>query len=168
MNTVHWHLVLNHFPIIGTLLAIIVMVYGLLRKNSESALLGVLLVLGMAVISVITMQTGEAAEEAIEAIAGINKTMLEKHEDAAKVANIILVGAGLLALISTVLNYLKPQVFRAAVFVTLLVSATAFGFMAYTGYMGGQIRHTEINGNAATPTEGNAATPAENAQEDDD
>lgn len=66
MNTVHWHLVLNHFPIIGTLLAIIVMVYGLLRKNSESALLGVLLVLGMAVISVITMQTGEAAEEAIE------------------------------------------------------------------------------------------------------
>jgi len=168
MNTVHWHLVLNHFPIIGTLLAIIVMVYGLLRKNSESALLGGLLVLGMAVISIITMQTGEAAEEAIEALAGINKTMLEKHEDAAKVANIILVVAGLLALISTVLNYLKPQVFRAAVFVTLLVSVTAFGFMAYTGYLGGQIRHTEINGNVVSPAEGTATTPAENTQEDDD
>ncbi|MCW5908018.1 MAG: hypothetical protein KIS94_09180 [Chitinophagales bacterium] len=168
MNTAHWHLILNHFPIIGTLGGIVVLFYGLIRKSNDTKVLGALLILAMAVISVIVMETGEAAEDVVEKIPGISEAAMEAHEDAAKIANGILIASGVLALISLVLNFLKKNVVTISMVATLLLSSVAFGFMAYTGYLGGKIRHTEISAATnSTLTNPPSATP-QNGDGDDD
>lgn len=147
MNNAHWHLILNHFPIIGTLGGIVVLFYGLIRKSTDTKVLGALLILAMAIISVVVMETGEAAEELVEKIPGINEAAMEAHEDASKIASGILVASGILALISLALHFFKKNAVTIAMSATLLLSSVAFGFMAYTGYLGGKIRHSEISTN---------------------
>ncbi|MBK7147535.1 MAG: hypothetical protein IPH78_01625 [Bacteroidetes bacterium] len=159
MNTAHWHLILNHFPIIGTLGGIVVLFYGLIRKSNDTKVLGALLILAMAIISVIVMETGEAAEELVEKIPGISEAAMEVHEDAAKIANGILIASGVLALISLVLHFFKKNAVTVAMSATLVLSSVAFGFMGYTGYLGGKIRHTEITTGNSIPANNSAATP---------
>jgi len=158
MNTAHWHLILNHFPIIGTLGGVVVLLYGFIRKNNDTKVLGALLILAMAIISVIVMETGEAAEEVVEKIPGISEAAMEAHEDAAKIANGILIASGVLALISLVLHFFKRNAVTIAMSATLVLSAVAFGFMGYTGYLGGKIRHTEITTGNSIPANNSAAT----------
>ena len=158
MNTAHWHLILNHFPIIGTLGGVVVLLYGFIRKNNDTKVLGALLILAMAIISVIVMETGEAAEEVEEKIPGISEAAMEAHEDAAKIANGILIASGVLALISLVLHFFKRNAVTIAMSATLVLSAVAFGFMGYTGYLGGKIRHTEITTGNSIPANNSAAT----------
>lgn len=168
MNTAHWHLILNHFPIIGTLGGIVVLFYGLIRKSNDTKVLGALLILAMAIISVIVMETGEAAEEVVEKIPGISEAAMEAHEDAAKIANGILIASGVLALISLVFHFFKKNAVTLAISATLLLSSVAFGFMAYTGYLGGKIRHIEIvQGGNLTNTE-SIPTQSNKTEEEDD
>ncbi len=159
MNTAHWHLILNHFPIIGTLGGIVVLFYGLIRKSNDTKVLGALLILAMAIISVIVMETGEAAEEVVEKIPGISEVAMEAHEDAAKIANVILIASGVLALISLALHFFKRNAVTIAMSATLILSSVAFGFMAYTGYLGGKIRHTEIIAGNTIPLNNSTSTP---------
>lgn len=159
MNTAHWHLILNHFPIIGTLGGIVVLLYGLIRKSNDTKVLGALLILAMAIISVIVMETGEAAEEVVEKVPGISEAAMEAHEDAAKIANGILIASGVLALISLVLHFFKKNAVTIAMSATLVLSSVAFGFMGYTGYLGGKIRHTETTTGNSIPANNSATTP---------
>lgn len=144
MNSAHWHLVFNHFPIIGTLGGIVVLFYGLIRKSNDTKVLGSFIVVAMAIMSVMVMQTGEAAEEIVEKIPGISEAAMEAHEDAAKIANFILIAAGVASLLTLLLHFTKRSGFNLAITGSLILSCVAFGFMAYTGYLGGKIRHTEI------------------------
>jgi uncharacterized membrane protein len=159
MNTAHWHLILNHFPIIGTLGGIVVLLYGLIRKSNDTKVLGALLILVMAIVSIIVMETGESAEEIVEKIPGVSEAAMEAHEDAAKVANGILMASGVLALLSLVLHFFKKNVVTIAMSATLVLSFVAFGFMAYTGSLGGKIRHTEITTVNSIPANNPATTP---------
>ena len=144
-----------------------VLFYGLIRKSSDTKVLGALLILAMAIISVIVMETGEAAEEIVEKIPGISEAVMEAHEDAAKIANGILIASGVLALLSLVLHFFKKNVVAIAMSATLVFSAVAFGFMGYTGYLGGKIRHTEITtGNSISAN--NSATTSESGDGGED
>lgn len=166
MNNAHWHLILNHFPIIGTLGGIVVLFYGLIRKSTDTKVLGALLILAMAIISVVVMETGEAAEDMVEKIPGISEAAMEAHEDAAKIANGILIASGVLALIGLALQFFKKSAVTIAMSATLLLSSVAFGFMAYTGYIGGKIRHTELSVNSVTTV--NSENQADGVTEEED
>lgn len=136
-----------------------VLFYGLIRKSNDTKVLGALLILAMAVISIVVMETGEAAEDVVEKIPGISEAAMEAHEDAAKVANAILIASGVLALISLALHFFKKNAVAIAMSATLFLSTVAFGFMAYTGYLGGKIRHTEITTGNSIPTNNSPASP---------
>lgn len=165
MNTAHWHLILNHFPIIGTLGAIVVLIYGWARKNNDTSLLGLILLAAMAVMSVVVMQTGEGAEELVEKLPGVSEAALEAHEEAAKVANILLIVSGVLALVAASLQIRKHRLQSAARMLTLLLALIAFGAMGYTGYLGGKIRHTEIQSGGANSS---APATADTGADDED
>ncbi len=167
MNNAHWHLILNHFPIIGTLGGIVVLFYGLIRKSTDTKVLGALLILAMAITSVVVMETGEAAEELVEKIPGISEAAMEAHEDASKIASGILVTSGGLAFISLALHFFKKNAVTIAMSATLLLSSVAFGFMGYTGYLGGKIRHTEISA-ANSVSVNNPAAASEPGETDED
>jgi len=152
MDAVHLHLILNHFPIVGTLIGVALLLGGILLRKKEMCQSAYLIIGAMALAAIPVMLTGEPAEEAVESLAGISETLIEDHEHAAELAFWIMEALGILslgALFSEVFNIALAPVLR---WLTLILGFVAFGAMARTGYLGGQIRHSEIRGGASVST----------------
>ncbi|MBK7886283.1 MAG: hypothetical protein IPJ86_02960 [Bacteroidetes bacterium] len=174
MDLTHLHLLLNHFPIIGTIIGIALMVYALLCKQRiiQNAVLAIWV--AMAIITIPVMKTGEEAEETVENIAGITEASIHAHEEAAELALWLMITLGIVSLAGLLLKNKdanKASLFTKPAFVLSLV---VFAAMARTGYLGGQIRHTELQGiTSAIPAgEYNSSpapgeTPASSSEDDD-
>jgi len=169
MNSVQLHLALTHVPVILSLAGLIMLIIGLLKKNSVLIRTSYTMIAIAGITALPVYFSGEEAEEAVEHIAGISESLIEDHEEIAKFSMISIVIAGLLALATIfsekwieINKYLKTAVLFAA-----FVSA---GLMVQTAHTGGQIRHTEINGGtvAQNDSERNADTNAAGKEDDDD
>ncbi len=167
MTATHLHLVLNHVPALGTVFTAALLAIALLRRNSTLQRVSVGFLLAFALAAIPVYLTGESAEERAERLPGVSEAMIERHEDAARVALIAVETLGGVALLGAALFRRRPQpprAFTGAILGLTLVSAGLFG---WTGYLGGRIRHPEIG--AATTT-AVAAAPAAHARRghDDD
>lgn len=160
MNLTHLHLLLNHLPIFGSILGGFVLFYGLYTRSNPTKMAAYFVLIISSIGAVITYLTGEPAEESIENIQGISKSMIEEHEEFAGIALVALIILGVASLIGLFITFKKSPRTRIVATITLLISLISFGLIARAGYIGGQIRHTEINPNA-TPNQGAA-------QDDDD
>ncbi len=149
MNATHIHLLLNHFPIIGTLIGSLVLLWGIIRKQQQTKSIAALILAGMALMAVPVFLTGEPAEESVEKLPGVSEQMIHLHEEAAEFAIWLMAVTGLVSLISLVLAWRKHKMTAPLFVLTFVMSALCFAAMARTGYYGGQIRHTEIRGNNA-------------------
>lgn len=145
MDQTHIHLMVTHLPIFGSLMGIIVIAYGLYAKSVSTQIAAYIVFIVSGIGAAISYLTGEAAEETVEDIAGISKDLIEEHEEFALLAFIALIILGAVSLISLILTIRKSGITRRLALITFLISLLSFGMMAYTGYLGGQIRHTEIN-----------------------
>ena len=145
MSQVHLHLLITHLPIFGSILGALVLGYGLWTKSSQTKNAAYYLFIIAAIGAGIAYLTGEGAEEATEKISGVSENMIKIHEDSAiyALASLILLGAvSIIALVETRLN---KSWLKSTATITLLLSLISFGLVARTGYLGGQIRHTEIS-----------------------
>jgi uncharacterized membrane protein len=158
MSFTHLHLLLNHFPVIGTILGIALLAVALKRRSSELGKVSLGLFAALGAISVIVYLTGEPAEEAIEKLPGFSEAITERHEEFALIATIVLSSFGALALSALVVFRKKslPRWVTLGAFVTSLVAGTLMG---YTGMLGGQVRHTEVRSSAASPVTGSQVMP---------
>jgi uncharacterized membrane protein len=147
MNGVHIHLLLNHLPVIGIFIGLVVFALGVWRRNDSWTRLALGFFVVVALASLATMLTGEGAEEAVERLPGVTDAIIEPHEDAAKLASIAayVLGAVSLASLIWVRGRMLPRALTVTV-VPLVLLVT--GLMAYTANLGGQIRHTEIRAGA--------------------
>jgi len=98
----------------------------------------------MALMTVPVYLTGEPAEERVENAPGVSKPLLEEHEDAAKVAFAVMGLAGVIALATLFISFRAGKYANVGYASTLVISLVAFGLMARTAGLGGQIRHAEI------------------------
>lgn len=163
------HLLLNHFPIIGTVLGVGVMAYGYFTASEQVKKAALWTWAAMALIAIPVFLTGEPAEESVEGIAGVSEALIEEHEEAAELAIWLLEALGLLSLVTLVFYKTKPALSKSLVLVSTILSLVVFGAMARTGYLGGQIRHSEIRGGQAALNGGEAdGTGETEAREDDD
>ena len=80
--------------------------------------------------------------------------MIEQHEDFSVFALIALIVLGVASLIGLFLTLRKSLLIRTVALVTLFISLISFGLVAWTGYLGGQIRHTEIYSNPVLQRQG--------------
>ena len=168
MDALHIHLLLNHFPIIGTIIGIVLLLIGFTRKSDEikQISLGVFFVIALLTIPVYL--TGEPAEERVEKSVGVSKTIMEQHEDAALPALVAMEITGFVALIGLFLLFRKSKFANWNVIAILVLSLITFGLMARTANLGGQIRHQEIrSGTAATNNEKPATTETKKDDDDD-
>jgi len=144
MDATHLHLVLSHFPIVGTILGIGILAYGKFFKNIEIQKVALATFVLMAILTIPVFLSGEEAEETVEQIAGISEQLVENHEELAEKAIWLMGLLGVLSLInlfSIVRNYSFAKSITIATFIT---SIATFGIFAQVGNLGGQIRHSEI------------------------
>jgi hypothetical protein len=164
MTPVHLHLLLNHLPVVGTLGAILLLAYAVLRRSTELTRVSLGLFVLLALAGAVVYLTGEPAEETVENLAGVSESVIESHEEAALFATLLLGALGAVAL-GGLLAFRKraagiPRGFAALALLLSLLPAAAMG---YTANLGGQIRHTEIRSGAVAAGEATGATPAQMA-----
>ena len=87
LNAAHWHLLVNHLPIIGGMFGILVLLWGIIRKNAPIVNLSLMLFIACAIFSIIASQTGESAEQYLKSLKVIDEIYLERHVAAADIAN---------------------------------------------------------------------------------
>ena len=145
MSWGHLHLLLNHVPVIGTLLALLLLLVAFVRKSEELKKVTLGLFVLIALVTIPVYLTGDPAEEMIENIPGISKVMIERHEDAALFSLIAVEVAGTIALAALLLFNRKKWLGNLLAIVTLAFSLLTGGLLAWTSNLGGQIRHTEIS-----------------------
>ena len=144
MNQAHIHLLITHLPIFGSMLGAFVLAYGLVVKSDQTKIAAYYIFILAAIGAGIAYLTGEAAEETVENIQGISKNLIESHEDFARFALISGLILGVMSIGGIFLTLSKPALTKTVARITLLLSLISFGLVARTGYLGGQIRHTEI------------------------
>ena len=144
MDATHLHLVLSHFPIIGTIIGIGILAYGQFFKNIEIQKVALAIFILMAILTIPVFLTGEEAEETVEHIAGISEQLIENHEELAEKAIWLMGLLGVLSLINFFAIIKKLSFAKAITLITLIVSLGTFGLFAQVGNLGGQIRHSEI------------------------
>ena len=161
MDATHLHLLLNHFPIIGTLIATVLLLISLTTKNEAIQKASLVIIFLMALIAIPVFFTGEPAEERAEKLPGIAESIIEAHEEAAEAAFWVMMATGVISFVALLLQTAQHQTAKAAVILALVAGLVTSALMARTGYLGGQIRHTEISSNAPTAQPGQPATGEE-------
>ncbi|MBK7434761.1 MAG: hypothetical protein IPI66_13290 [Chitinophagaceae bacterium] len=155
MNSTHLHLLLNHFPIIGTLIGSCLLIWGIIRKQESVKFSAALILTFMAVIAIPVYLTGEPTEETVEDLAGVSESMISLHESAANLAIWLMGITGIASLATLLLDRLKHKAAGIGYILTLVISLACFAAMARTGYYGGQIRHTELSSGAVNSIQEN-------------
>lgn len=151
MDPLHVHLYINHLPIFGTFLGALVLILALWRRSEHTEIAAYFLFIVSAVGAVITYLTGEGAEETVEHIQGISKSTIERHEDFSVYPLILLIVLGIASVVGIILIQKKYRWAKRIPYLILILSVISFGFIGWTGYLGGQIRHTEINSAVVDP-----------------
>lgn len=150
-TTVHLHLLLNHFPIIVSALGLLILVISLWRRSEPLTRVAFWFFVGGALSALPTYLTGEGAENAVEDLPGVTEALIEKHSDIALVAAIVVGALGAFALWA-LWRYRRPAVLsKSVVRIALVMSIAGSALMAYTGLLGGQIRHTEVRPGFVAP-----------------
>ncbi len=145
MNQTHIHLLVNHIPVLGVFFGASLLLYGIIKKNTDTQLAAHVLLVIAALGAVITYVTGEPAEHTLKKFADASHHLIEEHEDAALYALIVMCVSGLFAAISAYLIVMKDRLAERLGKVVIAIAFLAFIIIARTAYLGGQIRHTETS-----------------------
>lgn len=163
MDSTHIHLLLNHFPIIGTIIGTAILLFGIWNRNIPIQQISLTTISIMALLAIPVFLTGEPAEESVENLPGISENVIEAHEEAAEIAFWLMMVTGVVSILSLVAYNAQHQYTKVIVRIAVGLSLLTSGTMIRTGYLGGQIRHTEISN--AAPSDQPVEKGAEN--EDD-
>jgi len=144
MNDAHLHLLVNHFPIIGTIFGLGILISGKLLKNNPVKNTAYILFIVAAIFTVFSMGTGEGAEELVEDLPNIGKQIIHEHEEIAEKFAIIMYVTGLLGILSIYTSIKNHKLAKPISFITLIFALIAAVFAKSVGTSGGEIRHTEI------------------------
>ncbi len=148
MNQTHIHLLITHLPIFGSILGGLVLAHGLWTNSNQTKIAAYNLFIISAIGAGIAYLTGEAAEETVENIQGVLEATINQHEEFALFALISLIILGLTSIVGLFITLKNLPLTRTVAFIILFISLISFGLVARTGYLGGQIRHTEIASSA--------------------
>jgi uncharacterized membrane protein len=144
VSSAHLHLVLNHFPILGTFFGLLLLLYGLMRKSDEikKASFGSFII--TALITIPVYGSGLGANAIVEGLPNVSSTIIEQHQQAALITLVAIGILGAVALFSLWSSRRSPKARKWLVFIVLMLALLVSGLGMWTGSLGGQIRHTEV------------------------
>ena len=144
MNRAHWHLVVNHLPIVFPVAGLVVILTGLISKSEAVKRTAYLIFIIGALSALAAMATGDGAEEVVEKITVVSKEYIESHEETAETFALLSYVLGGFSIFGLWASF-KQKSFNVIVTgITLIFALVVLFFARQTGTTGGEIRHTEI------------------------
>jgi hypothetical protein len=144
MNLAHIHLLLNHFPVIGMLVGLGLFLGALIANSNDLKKAGLLLFLGIALLSIPTYMSGNAAQQVIGELPGISKTLMIKHQNAALLAFLFMEVLGAFSWFGLWQFRRNSRFGTGTVAAILILCVVTVMLMANAANIGGAIRHPEI------------------------
>ena len=87
--------------------------------------------------------SGEPAEDGVRGMPGVTRAAVHEHEEITENAFLAAAALGLLSAAAMV-RWRRAPIPQGPVLTSLAGTAVVSALMAYTGLLGGQIRHTEV------------------------
>jgi uncharacterized membrane protein len=146
MNLAHLHLLLTHFPIIGTIVALGLFIASFIGKNDDLKRSSLIIFAAIALITLPTFYSGIGAQRAIRKDPGVSAALIDRHEGAAMLAVFFMLTTGALAMVELWRRrrIATEKPWSGTLLAILLFSLLTTGLMARVGTTGGDIRHPEI------------------------
>src|SRR5580692_3750058 len=144
MDLTHIHLLLNHFPTIGTIIGGGLFLLALIAKSDDLKRASLVILLGIALIAIPTYMSGNGAQDGIKSLPGVSKSLIEAHESSALVAIAFMEFTGAFAWLALWQFRRLRRVPSWNLTVILLLMVVSLGLMTRASNLGGEIRHEEI------------------------
>ena len=166
MNDAHLHMVVNHFPIIGTIFGLGILIAGIFMKNTVIKNVAYILFVVAAIFAAVSMTTGEGAEEIAENLPSVTDQIIHEHEEMAEKLALVLYALGVISLLGLYLNFKNNTKAAAVSYIALVVAVIGVFLGKQTGTTGGEVRHTEIRATATATAVDQNGTGAEERDDD--
>jgi hypothetical protein len=148
-NLAHFHLVLNHVPTIGVVIALGLLMVGYTRRDDSLKHIGLEVLFLIAVATVPVYMTGVAAYQTLRKVPEVSDTAMRIHQDIALIGFTITELAGFVGWVALWQWRRHGRAARGLVPATMLLVIAALASMGGTANLGGEIRHPEILAGAA-------------------
>jgi uncharacterized membrane protein len=142
-NEAHFHLMINHFPIILPIVGLIIIILGIVFKNDLVKRIAFGVLITGALTAFMAMNSGEGAEEIVEEL-GRNHKLIHEHEEQAESFALLSYILGLISVIALWLNWKKHPFKDLSMYITMLLTTIVLYFGKSAGTSGGEITHEEI------------------------
>src|SRR5712691_5251134 len=152
MDFPHLHLLLNHFPIIGTMIGAGLFLISFLVRAEDVRRSSLIVFVVMALLTIPAFMTGVGAQEKMVADTTVSNALIQRHEGAAELAVWFMEITGALAVVA-LWQTRRPAPSRSITAAILVFSFVTVALMARTGNTGGEIRHLEVRSEERTATE---------------
>ncbi len=154
MNYAHLHLLLNHVPVIGSIVGLGLFLVSFFGKNEDLRRASYIIFAAVALVTIPAFLSGFGAQQMIKG-PGVSDALISRHEGSALLSLWFMEVTGALAIIGLWQSHTATHLSRWNISAVLLFSLLTVGLMARTGNTGGDIRHPEARpGGEAAATNG--------------
>ena len=144
MNDAHFHLLVNHLPIIIPIVGLLILIGGFITRSAIVKCTACSVFILGAICTIPAAISGEGAEEVVEELELADHHIIHEHEEAAEIFILFSYALGALAILGLWAN-LKEKSFSTVINVIILALSIVVIFLgSNAGTTGGEIRHTEI------------------------
>jgi uncharacterized membrane protein len=155
LNWAHLHLMINHFPVVGVMGAILLLLYALVKKSEEVKMVSFGVFVLIALITIPVYVTGSFAEDGVKNLPGVAEKYIGRHEDVASYALVLMEALGIAALFGLFVLRRSGKISKGIITVVLVLSLVTTAVIGLAANLGGQIRHTEVRaGMPSSPVPG--------------
>ena len=164
MYSAHLHLLLNHWPIIGSYVGLGLLLVSIIARQDQLQQASLGLMTFLSLLSIPAYMSGNSAQLFLKDTPEISMDLVQSHQGAAFISLILMEITGAFALYgvwqySRMSATAKSETARPAAWtlaLVLVLSSATCVLMAITGNTGGDIRHPEILSDPATVSKAGA------------
>ena len=148
MNLAHIHLLMNHWPVIGSFVGLGLFLVALVTKSDDLKQTALAFFGLMALVAIPTYMSGDVAHEVLKGSGGLSEPLIKTHQGVALLSLIFMEITGAAALVGlwqfSRMSRPAPGVAaRSNSTVVLVLAIVTVVLMSITGNSGGAIRHPE-------------------------
>ena len=149
LNLAHLHLILNHVPTVGSVVALGLLLVAFVRRDEPLKYAGLEALFAIAVLTLLVYMTGIGAHQLLRNQPELSENAINVHHDAALAGFVVTEFAGFVAWIALWQSRRRGRAARGLVPAAALLSVLALALMGRAATLGGDIRHPEIRTDVA-------------------
>lgn len=136
---------LNHLPIIGSVILLFFFAHAIIFKKENIIRLSYIFFIIIGAMAALVYITGDPSAEIVEKLPGVKESIIEEHENYAVISLLLFILSGMLSIFALVSLYKKKLLPAWFIYSVLVVSFISVVAVSYTAKTGGEIMHPEIS-----------------------